>query len=310
MSCQVVLGRSGLEVSPICFGTWQLAERFWGNVDSADVSTAIRKAYDAGVNFFDTAGAYGEGRAESVLGEALTGLPRESIVIATKVFHHFYPDGRRHGDLSAGYVAGYCDEALARLGTDYIDLYQLHSFDPYTPLEETTAALDKLRQTGKIRCYGVSNFSVEQIRLARRYGDYATCQPHYNLLDTRIEGDLLPYCASENIGVLVYSSLALGMLTGKFDGSETFHDLRAHTPRFSGERFKKLAAKVRGLQPLADKYGLTITQLCLAATLAHSAIHCAIVGIKSAEQIVEAAGAMGKTIDREDYFAICGRLRD
>jgi len=310
MNTRITLGRSGLEVSPICFGTWQLSERFWGNVEAADVTAAIRRAYEAGVNFFDTAGAYGEGRAESVLGEALAGVPRDRIVVATKVFHHFYPDGRRHGDLSAKYVTEYCDEALARLRTDYIDLYQLHAFDPITPLEETTAVLERLRQAGKVRCYGVSNFSVEQLRLARRYGDYATCQPYYNLLDPRIELDLLPYCAAENIGVLVYSSLALGMLTGKFDGSETFGDLRAGSPRFKGERFKRLATNIRSLQPMADKYGLTITQLCLAATLTHPAIHCAIVGIKNAAQIVEAAGAMGKTIEREDYFTIRNKLHD
>jgi len=310
MSERIVLGRSGLEVSPICFGTWQLSARFWGDVAEADVIAAVRRAYEVGVNFYDTAGAYGDGRAESVLGEAVAPLPRDRIVIATKVFHHFYPDGRRHGDLSGKYVTEYCDEALARLRTDYIDLYQLHSFDPFTPLEETTAALDKLRQAGKIRCYGVSNFSVEQLRLARRYGDYATCQPLYNLLDARVEWDLLPYCAAEHIGVLVYSSLAWGMLTGKFDGSETFTDLRAGNPRFQGERFKRLAGNIRSLQPMADKYGLTITQLCLAATLAHPAIHCAIVGIKKPSHIEEAAAAMGKTIDRQDYFTIRGKLHD
>ena len=309
MEHRIVLGCSGLHVSPICFGTWQLSPRFWGNVSQPDIIAAVRRALDLGTNFFDTAGAYGDGLAERVLGEAMAGTKRDKIVIATKVFHHFHADGHRYPDLSASYVTTYCDEALGRLKTDYIDLYQLHSFDPLTPLEETTAALEGLRQAGKIRCYGVSNFTVEQFRLARRHGDYATCQPLYSLLDRQIEQDLLPYCASEGIGVLIYSPLACGLLAGKYDGSENFNDLRAKDGRFQGEMFKNVASAVRGLEPMARKYGLTLCQLVLAATLAHPAIHCAIVGIKNAAQIEEAAGAMGKTIEREDYFEIRSKLQ-
>jgi len=308
MAHRVRLGRSGLQVSPVCYGSWQLSPRFWGDLPHDEVAAAMRRAFEVGVNFYDTAGAYGNGLSERVMGEALKDLPRDRLVVATKVYHHFYPDGHRHPDLSARYVLDYCDEALQRLQMDYVDLLQLHSFDPLTPLAETTEALEKLKDAGKIRAYGVSNFTVEQFRLARTFGDYATCQPRYSLLDAAIERDLLPYCRAEDIGVLVYSPLACGLLTGKYDGSETFDDFRAKKADFQGDRFRRLAAAVKGLAPVAEKYGVSIVQLVLVATLAHPAIHCPIVGIKRPEQIEDAAGAMGRSIEREDYFAIRAAL--
>ena len=235
-------------------------------------------------------------------------MPRDQIVVATKVYHHFYPDGHRHADLSGKYVVEECNASLKRLRMDYLDLYQLHSFDPYTPLAETTEALERLREAGKIRSYGVSNFTVEQLRLARAVGDYATLQPRYSLLDREIEADMLPCCQAEDVGVLAYSSLALGLLPGKYEGTESFDDFRARNPRFQGEKFKQLATAVRSLAPMAEKYGLTIVQLVLAATLAHPQLDVAIVGIKNPAQIEEAAGAMGKTVEREDYFAIRNAL--
>ena len=308
MKQRVRLGRSELMVSPVCYGSWQLSPRFWGEVPVEDVKAAMRRAFEVGVNFYDTADAYGDGFSEQVMGEALADVPRDKIVVATKVYHHFYPDGHRHPDLSGKYVVEECNASLKRLRMDYLDLYQLHSFDPYTPLAETTEALERLREAGKIRSYGVSNFTVEQLRLARGVGDYATLQPRYSLLDREIEADMLPYCQAEDIGVLTYSSLALGLLTGKYEGTESFDDFRGRNPRFQGEKFKQLATAVRSLAPMAEKYGLTIVQLVLAATLAHPQLDVAIVGIKNPAQIEEAAGAMGKTVEREDYFAIRNAL--
>ena len=296
-------------VSPVCYGSWQLSPRFWGEVPVEDVKAAMRRAFEVGVNFYDTADAYGDGFSEQVMGEALADVPRDQIVVATKVYHHFYPDGHRHPDLSGKYVVEECNASLKRLRMDYLDLYQLHSFDPYTPLAETTEALERLREAGKIRSYGVSNFTVEQLRLARGVGDYATHQPRYSLLDRQIEADLLPYCQAEDVGVLVFSPLAHGLLTGKYDGTETFTDLRAGNDRYRGEKFQRLAGAVRSLAPMAEKYGLSIVQLVLAATLAHPAVHCAIVGIKTPAQIEEAAAAMGKSIEREDYYRIRDALR-
>lgn len=305
---RVRLGRSELMVSPICHGTWQLSPKFWGEQPREVMIAAARRAFELGVNFFDTADAYGDGLAEEVLGEALKPLPRDQIVVATKVYHHFYPDGRRHPDLSAGYIEQACGASLARLQMHYIDLYQCHSFDPLSDLEETTAALERLKRMRKIRAYGVSNFTVEQLRAARRFGGYATLQPRYNLLQSQAEADLLPYCRGEDIGVLVYSPLYHGLLTGKYAGTETFDDLRSSRADFQGERFRELATRVRALAPIAAKYSLSIVQLVLVVTLMNPMIHSAIVGIKSPEQIAEAAGAMGRTVSREDYFAVRSAL--
>ncbi len=310
MAARARLGRSELKVSPICYGCWQASRKFWGETSHDDLVAAMRRAFEVGVNFYDTADAYGDGESERLLGRALAELPRERVVVATKVYHHFYDDGHRHPDLSGRYVLEECEASLKRLKMDYLDLYQLHAWDPLAPLAETTESLEKLKKQGKIRAYGVSNFSVEQLRLARRLGDYATLQPRYSLLDRQIEEELLPFCQAEDVGVLCYSPLSHGLLTGKFDGSESFTDLRRRHPRFQGEKFKKRASAVRSLAPLAEKYGMSIVQLVLAATLAHPAVTCAIVGIKNPAQIEEAAGAMGKTIGREDYFKIRETLRE
>lgn len=301
---RVTLGRSGLSVSPVSFGTWQLSPRFWGEQSKEDALEAMKCAVDLGINFFDTADAYGDGYAETVLGEALKQLPRAELVICTKWFNHFNPDASRYPDLSSSYLRERCDASLKRLGVDTIDLCLLHMFDPLTPPEEIAETLTDLRHQGKIRLFGVSNHNVEQLRAQRNYADYSVIQPPYSLVDPAIESDLLPYCQTENIGVMVYSPMHKGLLTGKYKGDETFSDFRANHPDFQGDRFRHLCQCVRDLAPMADKYGLSIYQLVLAATLMHPGIHVAICGIKTPDQIREAAGAMGKILSREDYFAL------
>ena len=304
MNHRVIFGATGLEVSPICFGTWQLSPRFWGDQSKTDVLAAMNTAFDAGINFYDTADAYGDGYAETVLGEFLAGKPRDALVICTKVFNHFNPDGSRYPDLSPAHIRQRCDLQLQRMGIETIDLYLLHLFDPATPLADVAETMESLKKQGKIRSYGVSNHTVEQLRAHRRFGAYDAVQPCYSLANTQIENDLLPYCQAENIGVMVYSPMHKGLLTGKYTGSETFTDFRKHLPDFQGERFRAIAAAVQSLKPLAEQHRLSTYQLILAATLIHPGIHVAVVGIKNRPQIVEAIGAMGKTISREDYFAI------
>ena len=167
-----------------------------------------------------------------------------------------------------------------------------------------TSPLDRLRDQGKIRAYGVSNHSVEQLRAQRHCGAYTVVQPPYSLIDPAGEDDLLPYCQSENIGVMVYSPLHKGLLSGKYDGTETFADFRQNHPDFQGDRFVALASAVRNLRPIAERYGLTIYQLVLAATLMHPAIDVAVCGIKRRDQVAEALGAVGRTISREDYYEV------
>lgn len=307
---RIRFGSTGLQVSPICFGTWQLSPRFWGTQDEAQVIDAMRAAFDAGVNFIDTAGAYGDGYAEQVVGRAVAQLPRDQVVIATKVFWHFHPDGHRFPDLSRQYILQYCDESLARMKLSHIDLLLCHSWDPLTPADEQAEALDRLVQQGRIRAYGVSNWNAEQHRYGLSAGGkFAANQPSYSLLNREIEDNLLPFCQANDIGVMVYSSLALGLLSGKYKGDETFSDLRKNRADFTGERFKTICDRVAKVTELARQLGMSTVQLVLAATLMHPGIHCAIVGIKSTSQILDAAGAMTKTLSREQWYAVRDLLR-
>jgi aryl-alcohol dehydrogenase-like predicted oxidoreductase len=308
MDYRVRLAATDLSVSPVCFGTWQLSPRFWGPQPKEQLLAAMRAAFEAGINFFDTAEAYGDGLAETVLGEFAASIPRDKVVIVTKVFNHFNADGSRYPDLSPAHIVQRCEMSLKRLQTDSIDIYLLHFFDPLTPLADIAQTLDKLKKQGKIRHYGVSNFSVEQLRIARRFGAFNVSQPPYSLLNAGIEADHLPYCLAEDVGVMVYSPMHMGLLTGKYTGEETFNDFRQHHADFQSERFRSIAQAVRGLQPMAERYGLTLYQLILAATLKHPAIQAAVVGIKTPEQIAEAVGAIGIMIERQDYFAIRAAL--
>ncbi len=306
---RVTFGRSGLSVSPVAFGTWQLSPRFWGEQSKEEAQAAMKLAFEKGINFFDTADAYGDGYAESVLGEVIRELPRDELVIATKVFNHFNPDASRYPDLSPSHVVERCEASLKRLGIETIDIYLLHFYDELTPLADVADTLEKLRSQGKVQAIGVSNHTVEQARAQRRFADYSVVQPPYSLIDPGIERDLLPYCQAEDLGVMVYSPLHKGLLTGKYTGSETFDDFRRHHPDFQGERFQRLCNQVRSLGPIAERYGLSVLQLAVAATLMHPAVHVAVCGIKTREQIAEVAGAMGRAIGREDYFAVRGAVR-
>jgi len=268
----------------------------------------MHRAFELGVNFFDTADAYGDGYAETVLGEALRELPRDELVIATKFYNHYNPDATRYPDLSPSHLTQRYEASLKRLGIETIDVCLLHFYDQLTPLADVAETLEKLRDQGKIRFFGVSNHSVEQFRAQRRYGPYDIAQPAYSLVNTGIEGDFLPYCQAEEIGVMIYSPMHKGLLTGKYTGEETFGDFRGNHPDFQGERFKQLCEAVQTLLPMAERYGLSLYQLVLTATLMHPAIHVAICGVKTPAQIEEAAGAIGKTGSREDYFAIRNAL--
>ena len=304
LSVRITLGQTGLQVSPLCYGTFQLTPQLWGPQPEDVMLAAMRKAFDLGINFFDTAPSYGLGYGEELLGHGLKDLPRQELVVTTKVFNHYPPDGSRYGDLSAEHIQRECEASLRRLGLEYLDLYQCHAWDPLADPAATAEALKSLQRQGKIRHYGVSNWSVEQVRLGLRYGAYATHQPKYSLFDREIEQELLPFCQQQNLGVLVYSPLGKGLLTGKYKGTEALADYRKDRADFQGARFQELCGRVARLEPIASGYGLSITQLTLAVTLLHPGIHCAIVGIKTPEQIAEAAGMLGKTISKADGFRV------
>jgi aryl-alcohol dehydrogenase-like predicted oxidoreductase len=291
---QVTLGRSGLRVSRICFGTWQFGGE-WGSTEERESTAAIRRALELDINFFDTAQAYGFGASEQLLGNALRDelrTRRDDIVVATKGGLRQVGDGVER-DSSPGFLRSGVDDSLRHLGVDHIDLYQVHWPDPDTPIEETAGALDELVQAGKIRHAGVSNYSAEQMEEFESVRPVETLQPPYHLFRRYIEAADLPWAREHDVGVLVYSPLAHGLLTGKFDEDTSFpdDDWRSSSDVFEGEEFRTNLGKVRELEGLAEELGHSVTEIAVAWTLAQPGVHVAIVGARKPSHIEGSAPA-------------------
>ncbi|NLT05701.1 MAG: aldo/keto reductase [Solirubrobacterales bacterium] len=302
------MGRSGLEVSPICFGTWQLGGE-WGEVDREAAIGAIRKARDLGIDFFDTAQAYGFGRSERLLAEALgdelSGPGRDALTIATK--GGLRPvEGGVERDCSPDFIRAGCEASLEALGVETIDLYQLHWPDPATPLAETGAALAALRDEGLIRHVGVSNFDAAQMAELSETIAVETLQPPYHLFERAVEETALPWCADNDVGVLAYGPLAHGLLTGAIDRTTEFPagDWRAESPMFAEPALTGNLAIVRQLAEVADDVGCTLPQLAIAWVLDNPAVQVAIVGSRNADHIAAAVAAAGVTLDDDSRARI------
>ncbi|HEX3840582.1 MAG TPA: aldo/keto reductase [Acidimicrobiales bacterium] len=293
-----ILGKSGIEVSRIAFGTWQLGGE-WGPTDTAVATEAIRRAADEGVTFFDTAQAYGFGQSERLLGAALGHLPRQQVVIATKGGLRSTDAGLVR-DSSPGWIRDGVESSLRALSTDYIDLYQLHWPDPVTPFEETAEALAKLIADGKIRHVGVSNFDVEQMEAFSATLPVETLQPPYHLFRRDIEADVLPYTAANDIGVLVYGPLAHGLLGGRLATDTQFApgDWRSNSPMFHGDAYRRNLQAVARLQQLAEEQlGITLPQLAIGWVLANPAVEVAIVGTRDPDHIDDVLQAADLDLD-------------
>jgi len=301
----IQLGTSDLHVTRICFGCWQLSPAFWGDIPLPPWEDAIRAAVDAGVNFIDTADAYGEGYAEAQLGNVLhrEGL-RDQVVLATKFLWRFEGENERFRDTTRDHILRACEASLQRLQTDRIDLYQIHGFDPLTRPEEVASALSQLKEEGKIRWVGVSNLNPEQMRMYEQHFQIVSLQPPYSLLRRGIETQELPYCLNRKMGVMVYSPLFRGLLTGKYDKHQTFSDSRADLPEFTGEKFEQILAALDSLRPLAEGYGLTLAQLAIRWVLTHPAITSAIVGVRTRSHIEGILAAAEGTLDPDDWQRI------
>lgn len=298
----VQLGSSDLNVSRICFGCWQLSSAFWGEVPLAPWEDAVRTAADRGINFVDTADAYGKGHAETALGNLLHRENlRDRFVLATKFYWRFEDHNQRFPDTTHAHILRACEASLRRLRTDRIDLYQIHAFDPLTRPEEVATALLQLRKEGKIRWIGASNLNPEQMRMYERHVDLISLQPPYSLLDRRIEDEALPYCLDRRIGVLVYSPLYRGLLTGKYSRETVFADSRAKLPQFTQPRFGKILDALDSLRPMAERYGLTLAQLAVRWVLTHPAITSAIVGVKERSHIEGIVHAAEDALDPDDW---------
>lgn len=297
------LGQTDLEVSRICFGTWQTGGD-WGAVEEQEAVSAARTALDLGVNFFDTAQAYGFGESERLLGKSLelgSRARRDDVVIATKGGLRM-EGGDVVRDSSPGWLRKGVEQSLRKLNTDHIDLYQVHWPDPDTPFEQTATTLDELVTEGKIRYVGVSNFDADQMADFERTRRIDALQPPYHLFRREVEKEILPYCREHGIGVLVYGPLAHGLLTGKFDTGTEFAegDWRAGSSVFQGEEFEGNVQIVRELGRFAEERGHTAAQLAIAWTLSDPAVDVAIVGARRPDHIQGTAPAGEIELSTED----------
>jgi len=272
----------------------------WGGADDDTSIAAIHRALDAGVTLFDTAPVYGFGHSESVLGRALAGR-EERIVVASKCGLTWDDRGRIRHDNRPERVRFELDESLKRLGTDRIDLYQIHWPDPDVPIEDTVGELARLRDAGKVRWLGVSNFDASQLRRALAVTDIVSNQVPYHLLRRDIETELLPACDALGVGVLAYEPLCRGLFTGKFDASSRFkkRDLRRRDERFQGDAFAANVAVVDALEAVAEGLDLTVAQLAVQWVLADDRVTSALCGARSAEQISETLQAGAGALDAE-----------
>jgi aryl-alcohol dehydrogenase-like predicted oxidoreductase len=308
------LGSSDLEVSEISLGSWLT---FGVGVERDRAAAVVDKSFGLGINFIDTANVYGRGAAESFLGEVLEGRPRDTYVLATKLY---FPMTQTDRGLSRAQVEKQLDASLERLRTDHIDLYQCHRFDEDTPLEETMEALTKAVRSGKVRYIGFSEWPADKIRAAIEMAGvekFVSSQPQYSLLWRQPEADVIPLCAANGISQIVWSPLAQGVLTGKYKpGSPPPKDSRATSDEMGGwmDRLlqRPVLEAVERLKPIAAEAGLSLAQFALAWVLREPNVASAIVGASRPEQLAENAAASGAEVDPalfERAEAIVGEVR-
>ena len=306
------LGKYGVKVSEVALGSWLT---YGGATEDEAARACIEKAYDLGINFFDTANVYARGKSEEVVGKALAAYVRDSYFLATKVY---FPmgDGPNDRGLSRKHIFEQCNLSLKRLGTDYIDLYQCHRYDSETPLEETLVALDDLARQGKILYAGVSEWSADQMGQAMDYVRGAglhpivSNQPYYNMIGRGIEKEVIPLCEREGIGQVVFSPLAQGVLTGKYKPGQALPEgSRAADPGQNmfmngGKLDDDVLVKVEKLGEIASGAGLSMAQLALAWCLRQKNVSSVIIGASRPAQVEDNAGASGKTLSDDVLAAI------
>jgi len=303
--------RTDLRVSEICLGTWAMGNDFWGQVDDEASIRSIKAALDAGINFIDTAPAYGAGHAEAVVGEAIRGN-RDRVILATKTGVTRTADGFIR-DLRPETILREIDESLTRLGTDYIDLYQIHWPDANTPLEDSLEMLAKLKEQGKFRYLGVSNFNVALLQQAKDRVDIVSLQPHYSMLQRKIEDTLVPYCLENEVGLITYGTLAGGLLTGKYRELPNF-DPDDHRGRFYNYYKLEIWPQIQGLlqllDSLAEAHQCPVSHVAIAWALQQPGIVSTLVGAKSEKQAISNAAASEIELTGEQIQEIDGYIRE
>ena len=294
------LGQSEIQISSIIMGLWQAGKEWWVGIDDKETTQAVRAAVEAGITTFDTAEAYGKGHSERILASATSDL-REKLIYATKVFANH---------LKYDQVLDACHRSLKNLQTDYIDLYQIHwpsgsfGFDE-VPIGETMGALNELKEQGKIRSIGVSNFSRRQLQEAAEYGRIDSLQPPYSLFWRQVEEDAMSFCIEKKITILAYSPMAQGLLTGKFGPEHAFAkgDVRADNKLFQADIYARVQEALANLRPIAERKGITLGQLALAWVASHPET-CAIAGARNASQVHENAKAGDLSLTDEELSEI------
>ncbi len=324
------LGASDVKITPIIFGAWAIGGWMWGGTDDQDAIGAIQASIDHGVNTIDTAAVYGMGHSETIVGKAIRGR-RDKVVVATKCGQRWdSPEGSepweqqdnngkpvtiRKNSREPSLMLE-CEQSLKRLGVETIDLWQIHRPDLSTPVEDAIATLEKVRKQGKVRAIGVSNFSLDWHRRGHAVAKLASTQPPYSIVQRQIENDLLPFCIENNIGVICYSPLERGLLTGAVGPERTFNpgDHRAQHPFFTPENRRRVADALARIKPIADAHHASFAQTIIAWTIEQPGITAAIVGARDAHQAAHNAEAIKVKLSPEeqkqmrDAFDECARV--
>ncbi|OIN55650.1 aldo/keto reductase [Arsenicibacter rosenii] len=319
------LGNTNLELSVITFGAWAAGGWMWGGSERKDAVKAIQDSFTAGVTSIDTAPIYGQGHSEEIVGEAIKGIPRDQVQILTKFGMRWdlaKGDLAMHSTNNAGEaidiykyagrdsIIKECEDSLKRLGTDFIDLYQIHWPDKTTPIEETMEAVSRLIEQGKVRYAGVCNYSAEQMAEAENTISLASNQVPYSMVKRDIEKNVIPYCLENHKGILAYSPLERGLLTGKMKPGHAFApgDHRANLYFFKDENIARVDEFLSSIQPIAEDKKATIGQLVLRWTIDQPGITIALAGARNAEQALQNAAAAQLSLSTEENQLITDKL--
>jgi aryl-alcohol dehydrogenase-like predicted oxidoreductase len=307
------LGKYGPELSEIGLGAWVFGGRgpwSWGPADDHESIDTIHRAIDLGINWIDTAPAYGLGHSEEIVGKAIK-AKRDDVYIATKCGVVWNKKTKVRHDLSPHSIRSEVEGSLARLGVETIDLYQIHWPDPNMPIEKSWREMARLQKEGKVRWLGVSNFDIDLLERCEKIHHIDSLQPLYSLLRRDVEKGVLDFCSRNGIGVVAYSPLSSGLLTGRFDRQKIApDDWRAKSPNFQEPLLSKYLSFVERLRPIAQKYDKTVGQLAISWVLRNPAITAAIVGARRVSQIEENVSASGWQIEKGDMIQIEDLLRE
>ncbi|HET9278370.1 MAG TPA: aldo/keto reductase [Flavitalea sp.] len=315
------LGKSGILVTPIAFGAWAIGGWMWGGAEEKESIEAVRAAYDAGITTLDTAPAYGFGRSEELLSKALAGIPRNNYQLLTKFglnwstnqgeyyFDSVDNDGKpfkMYKWASRERVMQECEDCLQRLKTDYIDLFQIHWPDSTTPISETFEAVLRLMEQGKVRAAGVCNYNSKQIDEALRTIQLASNQVPYSMVFRDIEKDVIPQALEKGLGIIPYSPLQRGLLTGKIKPGHRFNegDTRTGNRFYTDENIQRVNTLLENIKPIADSHNATLAQLVINWTTRRPGVACVLVGARNAQQVADNAKALSFTLTSEEMDRI------